>query len=380
MKIYLFTLPLTICFSTIFGQSLNEKIEQLGKIKAELNEKIELIEQTEQRKQETRESLERYLSEQEIIEAKIKQLEKTKKNAKSEYENTKNSLSSTRKTLQATRNYAEVVDMVCQEEYKLLFELHFKSVLYPENIADCKLLAYMLNESLQESSKINKELSELLSTKHRLETKKKKDEKYYLDVSWSEVVNRKKDKEYAHIVKEMEENLAQIEREYNDFLDSKQQLEKEAKALDRLIAKLQSDIIEEEYSYQFSSEKLNWPAEGKVIRYFGEQQSEEYNVTVFNNGIDIELEKGTEIKTVDDGIVAFAERHGGSGKLVIINHKNGFYTLYGHNSVLLVSKGEEVFKGQPISLSGSTGNADEPCLHFEVRKKGKPMDPMEFLK
>jgi murein DD-endopeptidase MepM/ murein hydrolase activator NlpD len=269
--------------------------------------------------------------------------------------------------------------MVCQEEFNILFKLHFKSVLYPENISDCKLLAYMLNESLKESSQVNKELNNLLSAKQRLERKKKKDEKYYLDVRWSEIVNKKKDKKYTKMVKDLENNLAQIEKEHKQMLQVKAQLEKEAKSLDELISKLQSEILQEDYSFQFSTEKLIWPLTGKILRDFGEQKSSDYNVTVFNNGIDIGANRGSQVKVVEDGVVVFAERHGGSGKLVIVNHRNGFYTLYGHNSVLMVSKGEEVFKGQTIALSGATGTAAQPCLHFEIRKKGKPVDPLEFL-
>jgi septal ring factor EnvC (AmiA/AmiB activator) len=379
MKKIFLILALILLSLYLPGQSLNEKIEKLDKIHSELDKKIEEIEQTEQKKQQTTQNIQKYLSQKKAIEAKIDNLEKIKKNAKSEYESTKNRLSDTRKTLIATQNYADVVNMVCQKEFNTLFKLHYNSVLYPENIADCKLLAYLLNESLQESSQINNELNSLLSAKQRLEKKKKNDEKYYLDVRWSEIVNKKKDKKYTKLVKDLEENLVQIETEHKQMLQAKTDLEKEAKALDELISKLQSEILQEDYSYEFSTAKLIWPLTGELIRRFGEQKSSDYNVTVFNNGIDICAKRGTDVKAVEDGVVAFAERHGGSGKLVIIDHRNGFYTLYGHNSVLLVSKGEEVFKGQNIALSGSTGTADQACLHFEIRKKGEPVDPLEFL-
>ena len=159
----------------------------------------------------------------------------------------------------------------------------------------------------------------------------------------------------------------------------KNDLEKEAKALDDLIAKLQAEIVAQEYSFQFSTPKLIWPVQGKILKYFGEQKGDTYDVTVFNNGIDIKVDKGAEVVCVEEGVVAFAERYGNSGKMVIIDHKNGFFSLYSHNSVLLVSKGDEVNKNQVIANAGSTGLVDRPVLHFELRKRGVPVNPLEYL-
>jgi len=153
----------------------------------------------------------------------------------------------------------------------------------------------------------------------------------------------------------------------------------EAEALDELITKLQTEVITEEFSYKFSTDKLIWPVKGKILRPFGEQKSTEYKVSTINNGIDIKAVEGTSVKAVDDGVVAFAEWYNGAGKLVIVDHQNGYFTLYSHNSSLLVSRGEDVVKGQPIAFTGKTGSVQEPSLHFEIRRRGVPVNPMDFL-
>ena len=81
----------------------------------------------------------------------------------------------------------------------------------------------------------------------------------------------------------------------------------------------------------------------------------------------------------DDGEVVFADRFGGQGNLVIIDHKNGFFTVYAYNSSILVSVGAKVKRGQTIARRGSTGSATEPSLHFELRKDGKSINPVPYL-
>ena len=98
-----------------------------------------------------------------------------------------------------------------------------------------------------------------------------------------------------------------------------------------------------------------------------------------HTGIDIGMSTGTSIKASDGGKVTFSGWKGSYGYLVIIDHENGYQTYYGHNSKLLVKQGDRVYRGQVISKSGATGNVTGPHLHFEIRKNGTPVDPLNYV-
>ena len=117
-----------------------------------------------------------------------------------------------------------------------------------------------------------------------------------------------------------------------------------------------------------------YPARGKITSGFGRRWGKNHN------GIDIALPIGTPVKAADGGTVTFSGRQGTYGYLVIIDHGAGYTSYYGHNSKNMVSKGDKVHKGQTIALSGNTGRSTGPHLHFEVRKFGVPVNPINYLK
>ena len=228
---------------------------------------------------------------------------------------------------------------------------------------------------LQTADQINTTQGE----KSTLEKNKKKENKEYEDLIWTRIVTNKKSKKYSGQIGSLQKDISKYEKERKAAMERKKQLETEAAALDELITKLQAEILEDHFTYKFSTPKLIWPLKGEIIRDFGEHKSKEYKVSTINNGIDISAEEGTSVVAIEEGIVAFAEWYNGAGKLVIIDHRNGFYSLYSHNSSLLVSKGDSVTRNQLIALSGKTGSTEQPCLHFELRKRGTPVNPLDYL-
>jgi murein DD-endopeptidase MepM/ murein hydrolase activator NlpD len=99
----------------------------------------------------------------------------------------------------------------------------------------------------------------------------------------------------------------------------------------------------------------------------------------FHPGLDIPAMKGTPIRAVLEGRVSFVGVRGNYGNLLIVEHRNGFETRYGHNSVNLVRAGDFVKKGQIIAYVGSTGRSTGCHVHFEVRSNAIPLDPLDFL-
>jgi len=124
----------------------------------------------------------------------------------------------------------------------------------------------------------------------------------------------------------------------------------------------------------FATGRFSYPTWGVLTSRFG------YRGREFHEGIDIAVPWGSNVYAADGGVVEFVGWLGGYGKLIIINHQNGYKTYYGHLSRFLVSPGQKVAKGQLIAKSGSTGRSTGPHLHFEVRKNGVPQNPLVYLR
>jgi murein DD-endopeptidase MepM/ murein hydrolase activator NlpD len=118
--------------------------------------------------------------------------------------------------------------------------------------------------------------------------------------------------------------------------------------------------------------KMRWPVRGRVISGFGGSQG--------GDGIDISVPKGTPIKAAENGVVIYAGNGLKEfGNTVLVRHENGLVTVYGNASELTVTRGQKVKRGEEIALSGMSGNAASPKLHFEIRKNSAPVDPSTYL-
>jgi len=121
-----------------------------------------------------------------------------------------------------------------------------------------------------------------------------------------------------------------------------------------------------------------WPVRGRVTSSYGIRVLN--GRKEFHSGIDIGSPTGTNIVAAESGRVSYTGYMRGYGNVIILSHDGGYSTVYGHNSVNLVKKGQYVKKGGTIGKVGRTGNATGPHLHFEVRLSGKPVNPLSYLK
>lgn len=122
-----------------------------------------------------------------------------------------------------------------------------------------------------------------------------------------------------------------------------------------------------------------WPIEGVLRSSFGGRSDPFSGEGAFHTGIDLAAPVGTSVRASADGVVVSAAWSGAYGKLVVVDHGNGLQTYYAHLSSFLVIPGEEVRRGQTIALSGSTGRATGPHMHYEVRLAGTPVNPYKYL-
>jgi septal ring factor EnvC (AmiA/AmiB activator) len=125
--------------------------------------------------------------------------------------------------------------------------------------------------------------------------------------------------------------------------------------------------------------KLDWPVDGSIIYRFGRVVNPN-NTTTRWNGIGIAAASGTEVKSVSAGEVVLADVMGTYGNTVIVQHGGGDYSVYGSLSRMAVSKGSRVTKGQVIGSVGATDPSLPAHLHFEIRRGGPAVDPLDWLR
>jgi septal ring factor EnvC (AmiA/AmiB activator) len=124
---------------------------------------------------------------------------------------------------------------------------------------------------------------------------------------------------------------------------------------------------------------LSWPATGIVTGRFGRQSLGRFGTAISRNGIEISLAEGQAVRAVHEGTIAYAEPFTGYGNLIILDHGEGEYTLYGYMSSMYVAVGDRIEANEPIGTSGRSPSGN-PALYFELRVDGKPVDPLQWLK
>lgn len=125
--------------------------------------------------------------------------------------------------------------------------------------------------------------------------------------------------------------------------------------------------------------EMQWPGGERVSSGFGWRDDPFTGEKAWHAGVDIAMDRGSEVRSCWPGKVAFSGEKAGYGNVVIVEHKNGWKSFYGHNRKNLVEEGEFVRDGQRIALSGDTGRSTGPHLHFELRQRDQAWDPRMIL-
>ncbi len=147
----------------------------------------------------------------------------------------------------------------------------------------------------------------------------------------------------------------------------------ELEALEREQARIERILVNSSAPIRPGSGRFIWPTTGSFTSPFGPRWGR------LHAGIDIAAPTGTAIRAADTGQVVLAGSYGGYGNYTCIRHTRVLSTCYGHQSQILVRRGEVVNQGAVIGAVGSTGHSTGPHLHFEVRIGGKPVDPLAYL-
>jgi septal ring factor EnvC (AmiA/AmiB activator) len=159
------------------------------------------------------------------------------------------------------------------------------------------------------------------------------------------------------------------------------ELEEKAKRLERLIELLsQKAGISAATDIRSVQGALNWPVDGKVVERFGVQRNAKFSTVTFNNGIKIAAPAGAEVRAIFPGTVLFAQWFKGYGNLIILDHGNRVFSLYGNLKSPGVAVGDRIDAGQAIAGVGEAEDAQSGYLYFEIRQDNKPEDPQAWLR
>ncbi len=180
---------------------------------------------------------------------------------------------------------------------------------------------------------------------------------------------------------ERQKTLIALNQDIRSRRSEKDELESDRKRLEKLLSEVQQAIANipspnESQPFPSLRNKLPWPAQGKVTSRFGDKYADG---KLSRNGLLIQTGEDAEVKAIHYGRVVFANWLRGFGLITIIDHGDGYMTLYGHSSSLFTSPGDWVAAGEAIALAGRTGGTENPALYFEVRHNGKPDNPARWL-
>ena len=214
-----------------------------------------------------------------------------------------------------------------------------------------------------------------IKAKEDLETAKAEEEeaKAELEVKKEELME--KVEEAQNYLIEIENSLESYEAYCAELDAAQEELEKEIKDKTAELERIKQQQM------LHGTGSFIWPAPSSTVitSPFGTRLHPIYNYYRTHYGVDIGAAYGTNILAADQGTVTSSGYHWSYGNYVVINHGNGYTTLYAHMSTRLVSAGDEVSQGTVIGLVGSTGDSTGPHLHFEIRENGTCVNPMNFF-
>ncbi|HOP74847.1 MAG TPA: peptidoglycan DD-metalloendopeptidase family protein [Bacillota bacterium] len=260
--------------------------------------------------------------------------------------------------------------------YQSYLEILFRSQNFGEFITRFELIGNIVHKDLSMLKKLQHQMEKIAEKKKEIAEKQmelQREKKIY-----TKLQNQTKDQHslWASRVKMQREQLASIQNDRKKLEEALDELERTSREMESQIRNLQHNSRE-----KLGTGVMTWPLtiKGRISSYFGYRVHPILKKQKYHSGIDIAAPRGTPILAADDGIVIFSSTNGGYGKMVTIDHGAGISTVYAHCDVLLVSVHQKVTKGQRIALVGTTGLSTGPHLHFEVRKNGKPTDPLSYL-
>lgn len=377
-----FTSPIYADFNEEPGSALDYNQRQEKKQELEkLRQRMSVLRQHIEQKQQEKDSATKFLKDIEVrigerayvlkkINRNLHKQERELKKLQTEQQETRNKLASQRNILSQQIRAAY---MIGKQEY-------LKLLLNQENPAAIgRTLTYYdyfhkaRSHHITEATVTIKELDQLT-----IQVKTKADE---LKVSRKQQVVEKQNLEddfleRSSIIKEMEKDLASQGSRLTKLVADEQFLQELLKEISTIMPSKLTEIDKRE-TFSNRRGRLKWPVKGNVKQLFGKSRQA---ANLKWNGVLIPSAEGNDVKAISHGRVAYADWLRGYGMLVIIDHGDGYMTLYGYNQALYKETGDWVEEGEVIATVGRSGGQEKSGLYFEVRVKGQPSNPVKWCR
>lgn len=373
--VFIILIAFSFCAHSVYaGQKLNEQkttIEQKrGRAKREIH-KLKLLEKLETN---------RLYKNQQKLEYTQYSLQRNKKeysNAKSEVQNLEKKLEVLLTEHKKHLNYTSkrIVQIYKHKRNSYIeFLLNSSDInafldrLYFENI----VIAYD-KKKLDETKSVAREI---MALKNRIEMQKRNLELSIANINRQQVDIQDAISKNERLIEKLKTDRATWERAEKD-------LARQSRAISQMINQEIKKSGKEGVSVSVTG-SFTRPVPGRITSPYGSRMHPIFKRRIFHSGVDIGAPYGTPIRAANSGRVIFVGWYSGYGKVVIIDHGkiNGVptTTLYAHMSVTIAKQGTNIAKGSIIGKVGTTGYSTGPHLHFEVRQKGNPTNPLNFIR
>ena len=181
--------------------------------------------------------------------------------------------------------------------------------------------------------------------------------------------------------KKKDELFAEVRNRRIEHEKKLKELEGSSKKLQAMVTKLHGKKIPDAIlgeGFESLKGSLQWPVNGEVLTPYGKHE-DEFKKVVFKNGLEIEVKAGDHPKAIAGGRVVFADKFQGYGNLLIIDHGSGYHSVYGNLEEMTIKESELLVEGMDVGKVSKSDTTNQPALYFELRHKGKPIDPMNWL-
>lgn len=361
-----------ICFSAeeSFANNKSRKLKLIEAKSRDIRKKIE----------ETREKEKVAVTKLTAIQRELSQTQNKLSKNKEKLSVTQDDLNSTEKKLVELKQDYSILRADAEERIRQIYQGQrlrmLEILLRTPNLTDLldvlyyqKLLVVQDKDSLE---KLSKQSVEISNFKERLAEKK-------IEIAGIVGVIEGQKRKIARQHADQSQLVKRLRTERSVYEQAERQLERDS---EQLIEEINRLVEKGSFSGHalLGTGNFSYPIRGRLTSPFGMRRHPIFGVVSFHSGIDLAAPNRTPIKASDNGRVILSGWYGGYGKVVIVDHGKNYSTLYGHLSSTSVGRGKNVIKGQVIGHEGQTGYSTGPHLHFEVRKNGKPQNPLNYLR